>query len=168
MRGLGRVVLLLAVVSGCAPLQRGPAEGAKAPPTAGKDAEGHALTLNAYQGKVVLLSFWHSHCPPCKRFFQHEAELVERFAGRPFVLVGVNADQSADEMAKCQKAGKHNWPSFFDGIDGPIATACKVDRYPTLYLIDQKGVIRWRHVGLPADGEVEAKIDELIRKPVRE
>jgi thiol-disulfide isomerase/thioredoxin len=165
MRGLGRVVLLLGLVSGCAPLLRGPVEGVKAPATAGKDAQGQPLTLNTYQGKVVLLSFWHSHCPPCRQFFKHEGELVVRFAGRSFALVGVNSDQSPDEMAKCQQGAGHHWPSFFDGLDGPIAAAWKVDRYPTLFLIDQQGVVRWRHVGLPAEGEIEAKIEELLHKP---
>jgi thiol-disulfide isomerase/thioredoxin len=168
MRGLGRVVLLLALLPGCAPLLRGPIEGVKAPPTAGKDAAGQAMTLNAYQGKVVMLSFWHSQCPPCRSLFRRESQLVERFAARPFALVGVNTDPSAEQALACQKTAGLSWASFHDGPDGPIAAAWKVDRYPTLFLIDQRGTVRYRRVGLPPEGELESKIEELLRRPPRE
>lgn len=163
MRRLAPLVLL-AVLSGCASLTRGTGDGMKAPPLAGNDADGKPINLSDHQGKVVLLSFWHSHCPPCRALFARERTLTERFAGKPFVLLGVNSDGSVEEMVKCQKTSKLTWSSCWDGPEARICSAWKVDRFPTLILIDRDGVVRYRQVGIPAEGALEAKIEELLGK----
>jgi peroxiredoxin len=162
MRRLAAFVLL-AVLTGCASLGRGPAEGMKAPPLSGGDADGKPIDLSDHRGKVVLVSFWHSRCLPCRSLFERERALTARFADRPFVLLGVNADAAVEDLVKCQKASKLTWASCWDG-DARIALAWKVDRYPTLFLIDREGVIRYRQAGVPAEGALEAKIEELLRK----
>lgn len=165
MRRLALAALF--ALTGCTQLPRGPADGALAPLTQGADAEGRPLALAEHQGKAVLLSFWHSRCPPCRALFARERALAERFAGRPFVLLGVNADPSQADALRCQKAAGLTWRSFYDGPDGPICAAWKVDRFPTLVLIDGDGAVRWRHVGVPGEGEAERKVEELLRDPPR-
>ena len=82
--------------------------------------------------------------------FGHERSLVQRFAGQPFVLLGVNADESLERLQQVQEKSHLTWASWWDGPDGPIAAAWKVDRYPSFFLIDRQGVIRWRQVGARA------------------
>ena len=91
---------------------------------------------------------------------------MQRYAGQPFALVGVSADESAELIRQHQQKWGLTWPSIWDGPGGAIATAWKVDRYPTVVLLDQKGVIRWRYAGLPAEGEAERRIDELLGRAV--
>lgn len=76
----------------------------------------------------------------------HERSLVEEMEKRkaPFLLLGVNSDADPEEFrAQCQKEGV-TWPSFFDGglVGGPIATRFGVSGWPTIYILDKKGVIR--------------------------
>jgi hypothetical protein len=76
--------------------------------------------------------------------FPHERSLVERFKDEPFVIVGVNSDQDPARLAELQERERITWPSFFDGggIGGPIAIRWGVRAWPTIYVIDAKGVIR--------------------------
>lgn len=92
---------------------------------------------------------------------------MQRYAGRPFALVGVNADDSPEELRRWEQKAGLSWPSYWDGPGGPISAAWKVDRYPTLFLIDPEGVVRFKQVGAPPEGVLEAKIDELLRKAKR-
>jgi thiol-disulfide isomerase/thioredoxin len=174
MRGLLLLALVAGVLAGgCSTLLRGPVEGFRVTPC----GESQPLDLSEHQGKVVVLSFWFSKCPPCRALFRHEKALVERYAGRPFVLLGVNADVDFDEARECQRQAGLTWASFWDGPSkdangarpgaGPICSAWKVDSFPTLFLIDHQGIVRWRHTGIPAEGELEARIDELLAKAAK-
>ena len=87
--------------------------------------------------------------------------------GKPFVLLGVNTDEDRDEVRQLQQAGTITWRSWWNGPDGtrgPITEAWKVDAFPTLVLIDQAGVIRYRFDGAPGPSELETKLIELLKE----
>lgn len=132
------------------------------PPIEGIDSRGQVMRLAEQKHKVVLLSFWHSHCPPCRALFAHEKKLVEKYRDRPFILLGVNADGSPLELRATEEKAGLTWTSFWDGVGGPIATGFAVSCFPTFVLIDQEGKHRWQQIGAPAEGELEKKIDELL------
>src|SRR5688572_22947341 len=69
-----------------------PRVGKPAPEFDGEDFEGRRVKLSDYRGKVVVLVFWSTRCPPCRAMIPHEREMVERFHDRPFALIGVNND----------------------------------------------------------------------------
>ena len=137
-----------------------------APEIEGTDLAGKALKLSDFKGKVVLLDF-HAHAfAPCRAMFPAEAALVEKMAGKPFVLLGVNGDASRPEARRKGKAARASWRSWWDGggLDGPIATRWEVDQWPTVALIDKKGVVRQIWTGWPMAKELEAAIAGLVGK----
>ena len=95
--------------------------------------------------------------------YPHERSLVEKFQGRPFVILGVNSDASRELVKQVSEKEKLTWRSFWDGgsTDGPIARQWNVNGWPTLYLIDHRGVIVER-VG------VRKKDQDLIEQKVTE
>jgi hypothetical protein len=95
--------------------------------------------------------------------YPHERSLVKQFEGRPFVIIGVNSDADRDTVKKVIAQEKLTWRSFWDGgsTDGPIARQWNVNGWPTLYLIDHRGVIVER-VG------VRKKDQDLIEQKVTE
>jgi hypothetical protein len=98
--------------------------------------------------------------------FPLERSLVQRYAGQPFTLLGVNADESPNQLEKIQQQAGLTWPSWWDGPEGKISQAWQVDRYPAFFLIDHRGVVRWRHFGSLTEAELAARIDEwLVRAP---
>ena len=76
--------------------------------------------------------------------YPHERSLVKDNDPRLFAIVGVNSDKSLEIMREENKKESLTWPSFFDGggTSGPIATRWGVRGWPTVYVIDHKGVIR--------------------------
>ena len=98
--------------------------------------------------------------------YPHERSLVKRLEGKPFVILGVNSDPK-QKLRDVVKKESLTWRSWWDGGDtsGPIATKWNVSLWPTLYLIDHKGVIRQKWVGSPSDEEV---LDREIEKVIAE
>jgi len=92
--------------------------------------------------------------------YPHERSLVKRLNGEPFVLIGVNSDDDREKIEQICKDKDISWRSFWDGgTDGPIATAWNVYGWPTTYVLDAKGMIRFKGVRGKA---LDAAVDELI------
>jgi thiol-disulfide isomerase/thioredoxin len=139
--------------------------GKVAPEITGEDLDGKPLKLSDYRGNVVVVCFWATWCGPCMAMVPHERELVERLKGKSFALLGVNSDEANDrEKAKKATREKHmTWSSWWDGgLRGAIQTAYDVDHWPTVYVLDSKGVIRYFDVqGKDLDHAVETLLVEL-------
>ncbi len=118
--------------------------GKPAPPIGGLGMDGKPLKLADYRGKVVVLVFWGTWCGPCMQEVPHERELVERYKGRPFALLGVDCESNKAAALKVMKEQRITWPNWNDGDpgEGPIARAYHVRGYPTILVIDAKGMIR--------------------------
>lgn len=140
-------------------------EGHLAPPISTVNADGQMMRLAEHKGKVVLLSFWKTDCPPCRAMFDHEKALVKRYADQPFVLLGVNGDASPFELKRTQDKAGLTWASWWDGPGGSVSEVWGVQYFPTFYLIDQQGVVRWTHVGAPPPGELDKQVEKLMAPP---
>jgi len=98
--------------------------------------------------------------------YEHERSLVKRMEGKPFALVGVNSDRDRAELKKAMEKENITWRSFWNGgsTSGPISTRWAVRGWPTLYLIDHKGVVRKKWVGSPGDKVMNQEIDKLVKE----
>jgi hypothetical protein len=88
--------------------------------------------------------------------------MVHRLKNEPFAFVGVNSDGKADKVKpKFEKEGV-NWRNAIDGTtEGPIAKQYRVQGWPTVYVIDAKGVIRAKDLSGEA---LDEKVDELLKE----
>jgi thiol-disulfide isomerase/thioredoxin len=138
------------------------AVGRPAAEVEGKDSKDQPFRLSDYRGKIVLLDFWVDWCPYCRAMYPHERALLEKHAGKPFAILGVNCED-ADRMRKVEASGAVTWRSWADGPGGPIAGQWNVTGYPTLYLIDGSGRIRRKGYlqGAVLDSAVDALVKEL-------
>ena len=101
--------------------------------------------------------------------FPHERSLVKQMAEdkKPFALVGVNSDTDKVKLKEKNEKEEITWRSFWcgeDGTSGEIPSAWRVQGWPTLYLIDHKGVIRHKFVGNPGDKKLDELIEELVKE----
>ncbi len=143
---------------------RGPRIGDRAPDIVGVDLDGEPIRLGDYRGKVVALSFWADWCHVCRELFPHEKELVEKYGGQPFVLLGVNGDDSPERAKRVHDKNQLNWRSFFAGDpEGMIPTQWGVKAWPTTFLIDARGIVRFRIEGRQPHA-VERGIQSLFRE----
>ena len=97
--------------------------------------------------------------------YPHERSLVKRLANQPFALIGVNSDKDLDGLQATLKEENITWRSFWTGekgTSGPISTAWNVRSWPTIYVLDHKGVIRYKNVrGERMDAAVDTLLEEL-------
>ena len=92
--------------------------------------------------------------------YPHERSLVKRLEGKPFALIGINSDPK-ERLRQTIKKENMTWRSWWDGgsTSGPIAKAWNVEGWPTIYVLDHKGVIRYRDV---REKELDKAVDELL------
>jgi hypothetical protein len=100
--------------------------------------------------------------------YPHERSLVKRLADKPFALVGVNSDANKEDLKKAMEKENITWRSFWDGgsTNGPIAKKWNVHGWPTIYVLDDKGIIRYKNVrGESMDQAVDKLLKEMETKP---
>jgi len=143
-----------------------PVVGNPAPDVTGSDLDDKKVKLSSFHGKVVLLDVWATWCPPCRAMIPHERELVKKMDGKPFVLLSVSVDDDKKDVTDFLKDEPMPWTHWFDGKPGtgPVSKAYRVKAFPTLYLIDKKGVIREKWIGAPKAEEMDKKIEELTKE----
>ncbi len=86
---------------------------------------------------------------------------MKRLSGKPFTLVGVNSDADREALKKTMVAEKMTWRSWWDdgNINGPIHSTWQIQERPSIHILDQNGVIRYRNIPIE---EVDAAIDTLL------
>jgi thiol-disulfide isomerase/thioredoxin len=134
--------------------------GKVAPDLEGEDLFGRKLRLADYRGKVVAIVFWASWCGPCMAMIPHERELVKRLEGKPFVLLGINGDDDRAKATAVVTKEAMTWPSLWNGGRiGGVVTQLGVRAWPTVYVLDAQGVIRYKNVRGEA---LEEAVDRLV------
>jgi tetratricopeptide (TPR) repeat protein/peroxiredoxin len=138
--------------------------GREAPEIIGEDIDGKPMKLSDYRGKVVVLNFSsHEYCGICRTYYPFERALVERLKDRPFALLGVESDDHIEAVRKARDKGEITWRSWWDGgsTEGPIVTRWNVKGWPAIFIIDHKGVIRYK--GLVTDA-MAMGVDALLKE----
>lgn len=138
--------------------------GKQAPDVEGVGLKDEKTKLSSLKGKVVLLDIWATWCGPCRAMIPHERELVKKMEGKPFVLVSVSADEKKETLTEFLKETPMPWTHWWNGQDGPILSTFRVRAFPTLYLIDHRGVIRKKWVGSPENAVLDREIETLVRE----
>jgi peroxiredoxin len=105
---------------------------------------GKNFKLSAYKGKVVLVNFWFSQCPPCITEILSLNQLQTDFQPKGLEIIGIGLDESS-KINELIAQHKIQYPTAAKGQK--IADEFKVSRYPTSFLIDKKGNIRQTETG---------------------
>lgn len=119
-----------------------PYKGAATPPLVLKDLSGKTHNLKDYRGQVVLINFWATWCPPCRAEMPSMQRLKEKMAGRPFVILAVDMGETEDAVKSYIREIKTDFAVLMDK-DGHALKAWKVFAFPTSYVVDAQGKIRY-------------------------
>ena len=126
---------------------------------------GGNVNSQSFDGKVLIIDFWASWCPPCKASFSAYNQLVEKFKGKDFAIIAINID---DRQKSAQDFLKDNPASFITAYDAEkkVAEAYKLPTMPTSFIIGRDGEILHQHDGFrEEDLELFTKqIDEALTK----
>jgi tetratricopeptide (TPR) repeat protein len=127
--------------------------------------EGEHITLEDLRGKVVLLDFWGTWCPPCVESVPELRNLYKRYSKEgTFMILGISSDSDEEEWREFTVKNKMVWPQYRDK-DRRIQRAFGIRAYPTYILIDHEGIVRFSSIGL--SWQRSASLDGAIQKQVK-
>jgi len=140
-----------------------------APPFLLTDLDGQPISTAAYHGKVVLINFWATWCPPCREEIPEMIALANKY-GDKLQIIGVSMDDDpSEEVRDFARAQKMNYPIVM-GSDKLSEEYGGVDALPTTFVLDTNGRVVQKHMGLYPpevyDGEIHALLGMHVDLPV--
>jgi thiol-disulfide isomerase/thioredoxin len=117
------------------------------------------------EGKVVLIDFWASWCPPCRASFPVMADLHQRYGERGLIIIAISVDEQRAKLEAFLKKTPAPFAVVRDATQKLVAAA-DAETMPTSFLLDREGRIRFRHQGFkPGETakEYEREIEELLK-----
>jgi thiol-disulfide isomerase/thioredoxin len=121
--------------------------------------QGKKSSLKDYRGKVVVLDIWATWCGPCKAMIPHQKEMVKHFEGKPFMLLSISVDEKKETLTKFLEKEVMPWTHWWAGTENKSIKNYQVKSYPTIYVLDGKGVIRAKRL---RGDELQKFVEQLI------
>ena len=154
MRWLFSAAIAALMVTGCQPSAE---SGPMAPDFSLQDLSDQNVSLSDFRGKVVLLDFWATWCPPCRMSIPELVKLQDKYRDNGLEIIGISLDDPQDELAKYLKEFKEKYKinyrilrfntkvmQDYFGMESPAI--------PTMFVIDRDGKIREKIVGFDPKG----------------
>jgi thiol-disulfide isomerase/thioredoxin len=125
-------------------------------------SEGEYITLDDLKGKVVMLDFWGTWCPPCVASVPELRNLYKRYSNNPsFVLIGISSDYEEGVWRDFTSKNQMLWPQYRDR-DRHITNIFNIRAFPTYLIIDHEGILRFQSTGFGG-----ANLDAVVKKYIK-
>jgi cytochrome c biogenesis protein CcmG/thiol:disulfide interchange protein DsbE len=136
--------------------------GEQAPAFSLKDKDGKVFSAESMKGKIIVLNFWATWCPPCRAEIPAFKSVYEKYKGKGVEIVGVSLDHKGwDVIRPFLDQHKINYPVVLGGAD--IAKAYgNVRSIPTTFIIDRKGKVIDSHVGAMSEDQLVKSFEKLL------
>ncbi len=144
---------------------RGIPKGQPAPAFSFQRHQGGVAKLTDYQGKLVMLDFWATWCPPCVEEMPTLVRLAKEYEPRGLVFVAANRDEPSEAKAAVGVFVATRVPGLGPYVafaDDRSTASYLVRTLPTLYLIDRRGKVVDSHVGLASESALRGWIEEAL------
>lgn len=124
------------------------------------DLDGKETGTKKLAGKVVLVDFWATWCPPCRAALPEVKETYLKLHEKGFEILGISLDKDKSDLTKLLADEKMSWPQYFDGLgwENKFAVSFEISSVPTMWLLDKQGVLR----DLNGGDSMAAKVEQLL------
>ncbi len=127
-----------------------------------KNMQNEKVTLDKYKGKVILLDFWGTWCPPCRKMIPKLVDLKKEY-GDKVVIIGVHEPNNFPgnrNLRLFAKKFKINYPLWYGSRD--VLRKYHIKSFPTMVIIDKDGEIRYTAIGTESKRKLKKVIDDLL------
>jgi peroxiredoxin len=133
-----------------------------APEFSVRTLDGQEISLDQLEGKILVMDFWATWCPPCVKSVPELKELTKKYPSSKLVLISFSADSDQQAWRDFISKKDMEWPQYWDH-DGRIRNAFGVSAFPTYIVVDQEGFIRERIVGLNPQLTVVGHLKDTLK-----
>jgi peroxiredoxin len=157
---LAAFVIILAVLSGCT--NKGtPSGGNVAADFKLQDMNGNDVRLSDYRGKVVLLEFWATWCPPCRASIPGIEKIFETYKDKGLVVLAVSLDEGGWDSVKSFISSNRMTYTVLKGNDD-VSASYQVRTIPMMLIVDKEGRISKRYLGFGNEEDLEKDIKTIL------
>jgi thiol-disulfide isomerase/thioredoxin len=148
-------IIVIALLAGCT--DRGGQSDTVAYDFSLKDMSGKTVRLSDYKGRVVLLEFWATWCPPCRASVPGLEKLHRAYKDKGLVLLAVAMDMGGDDEVRSYVKESGITYTVLKGTED-VATKYQVRSIPMMLVLNKEGKITKRYLGMGSDDDLEADI----------
>ena len=161
-KSLVLLITALALAGACVSGEKkGGGAAQSAPDFTLQDLDGRNVTLSGLKGKVVLIDFWATWCPPCRASIPSVEKLHKAYAARGLVVLGISLDGGDWDSVKAFREEAGITYPILKGTD-EVAQEYGARIIPTFIIVDKEGTIRKHYVGSDNEEEIEKDIKALL------
>jgi peroxiredoxin/outer membrane lipoprotein-sorting protein len=143
------------------PAQSKPLVGAVAPDFTLPDTGGNTVHLRELQGKVIIVDFWATWCPPCRALMPRLQKMYVNWEKRGLVVLGLDVGEDANTVEKFAREQSYTFPLLI-GTEPDIAAKYFVEAYPSTFVIDRLGRIVFRDLGGADPAKLQAAVEKAL------
>jgi thiol-disulfide isomerase/thioredoxin/outer membrane lipoprotein-sorting protein len=130
--------------------------GKRAPNFTVKTLAGEKRSLTDFRGKVVLIDFWATWCPPCRKGLPETQAFAKKYGKRGLAVLAIS-DEDAKTVSPFIKSNHYTFPTYLDA-DSKMSTRYKIEAIPTVVILDKTGHLVAYMVGLQDPADIKAKL----------
>lgn len=129
----------------------------------GELVDGQSFNIDSLKGKVVLVDFWATWCPPCVASMPSLKKLYKEYHDKGFEVVGVSLDEDKDTLSSFLTEQEIPWPQIFDGESNTLARKYQIEAVPSMFLVGRDGKLKTLDVHDLS--ELETAITTAVKAP---
>ncbi len=126
------------------------------------DLDKNEVSLSDFQGKIVILNFWATWCPPCREEIPDFIEVNNLYKDKNVQLIGVSIDTDMKALDDFIKEFGINYPTLIDGTVDTISPKWGVRAIPTTFILDKNGGLIFKNVGMMTKDQLVNILEEVL------
>jgi len=126
------------------------------------DLEGEEMSLSDFEGKIVVLNFWATWCPPCKAEIPDFIEVCKLYEDKDVQFVGVSVDKSVEDLKKFVNDFDINYPILIDNTIDNVSPGWNISGIPTTFILSKNGEVLSFNVGMMSRAQLVKAIEDAL------